>query len=90
MILTLEDMLRTCVMQFNGDWESQLHLIKFMYKNTYHTSIGMSPDKPLDEKQCQTLLCWDEVGERSLIGSDYNNIHHYISQMLNYTSDRKK
>ncbi|KAD2805124.1 hypothetical protein E3N88_38501 [Mikania micrantha] len=32
-IQTLEDMLRTCVLDFDGNWDSHLPLIEFSYKN---------------------------------------------------------
>ncbi|GKG40827.1 putative reverse transcriptase domain-containing protein, partial [Tanacetum coccineum] len=38
-IQTLEDMLRTCVMDFGGSWDTHLPLIEFSYNNSYHTSI---------------------------------------------------
>ena len=38
-IQTLEDMLRMCVMDFSGQWDSHLPLIEFAYNNSYHASI---------------------------------------------------
>ncbi|GJX34455.1 putative reverse transcriptase domain-containing protein [Tanacetum coccineum] len=38
-IQTLEDMLRACVMDFGGSWDTHLPLIEFSYNNSYHTSI---------------------------------------------------
>ena len=31
----LEDMLRTCVLEFKGSWVQYLPLIKFVYNNSY-------------------------------------------------------
>ena len=42
-IQTLEDMLRSCVLQFKGSWDDQLALMEFSYNNSYHSSIGMAP-----------------------------------------------
>ena len=42
-IQTLEDMLRTCVLDFGGSWEQYLTLVEFAYKNNYHSSIQMAP-----------------------------------------------
>ncbi|KAD2805464.1 hypothetical protein E3N88_38841 [Mikania micrantha] len=42
-IQTLEDMLRTCVLDFGGNWDSHLPLIEFSYNNSYHRSIGCAP-----------------------------------------------
>ena len=69
-IQTLEDMLRTCVMDFKGSWEEHLPLIEFSYNNSYHSSIGMPPYKALYGRKCRSPLCWGEVGERKILGPD--------------------
>ncbi|GJV20955.1 reverse transcriptase domain-containing protein [Tanacetum coccineum] len=38
-IQTLEDMLRACVMDFGGSWDTHLPLVEFSYNNSYHASI---------------------------------------------------
>ena len=35
-IQTLEDMLRSCVLDFKGSWASHLPLVEFAYNNSYH------------------------------------------------------
>ncbi|CAN6700753.1 unnamed protein product [Malus baccata var. baccata] len=60
-IHTLEDMLRSSVMQFGDSWHDCLDLMKFAYNNSYHSSIGMAPFKALYGKSCRTPLCWSEV-----------------------------
>ncbi|CAN6686002.1 unnamed protein product [Malus baccata var. baccata] len=67
-IQTLEDMLRSSVLQFGDAWHQWLDLIEFAYNNSYHSSIGMSPFEALYGKSCRTPLCWSEVGERHLVG----------------------
>ena len=66
-IQTLEDMLRSCVLLFNENWDEQLALMEFAYNNSYHSSIGMAPYEGLYGRQCRTPLCWREVGKRRLI-----------------------
>ncbi|KAA0047082.1 pol protein [Cucumis melo var. makuwa] len=39
----LEDMLRACVLEFSGSWDSHLHLMEFAYNNSYQATIGMTP-----------------------------------------------
>ena len=56
-IQTLEDMLRSCVLQFKGHWNEYLPLAEFTYNNSYHSSIEMSPYEALYGKQCRTPLC---------------------------------
>ena len=34
-IQTLEDMLRSCVMEFGGSWDTHMPLIEFAYNNSY-------------------------------------------------------
>ena len=42
-IKTLEDMLRACVIDYEGRLDDHLPLIEFSYNNSYHYSIGMTP-----------------------------------------------
>ena len=42
--------------------------MEFTYNNSYHASIGMAPYKDLYGWKCRTPVCWDEVGERKLVG----------------------
>ncbi|KAA0036938.1 pol protein [Cucumis melo var. makuwa] len=39
----LEDMLRACVLEFSGSWDSHLHLMEFAYNNSCQATIGMAP-----------------------------------------------
>ena len=67
-IQALEDMLRACVVEFKGSWDNYLALIEFAYNNSYQSSIGMAPYEALYGRKCRTLVFWDEMGERRLIG----------------------
>lgn len=58
----LEDMLRACVLDFKGSWDSHVPLIKFAYNNSYHTTIQMALSEVLYGRKCRLSLCWDEVG----------------------------
>jgi len=69
-IQILEDMLRACVIEFEGSWDIHLPLIEFAYNNSYQSSIGMPPYEALYGRKCRTPLCWDEVGERKMIGPE--------------------
>ena len=62
-IQTLEDMLRMYVMDFGGQWDIHLPLIKFAYNNSYHASIEMTPYEALYGRKCISPLCW-KIGER--------------------------
>ncbi|TYK04692.1 putative DNA/RNA polymerases superfamily protein [Cucumis melo var. makuwa] len=67
-IQTLEDMLRACVLQFKGSWDTQLPLMEFAYNNSYQSSIGMAPYEALYNRLCKTSVCWNDVGKRQLVG----------------------
>ncbi|GJR45907.1 putative reverse transcriptase domain-containing protein [Tanacetum coccineum] len=69
-IQTLEDMLRACVMDFGGSWDTHLPLIKFSYNNSYHTSVKYTPFKALYGQKCRSPVIWTEVGESQLIGPE--------------------
>ncbi|KAI3819778.1 hypothetical protein L1987_13628 [Smallanthus sonchifolius] len=56
-IQTLEDMLRACVIDFGGNWDSHLSLIEFSYNNSYHTSINMAPFEALYGRNCRSPIC---------------------------------
>ena len=45
-----------------------LSLMEFTCNNSYQSSIGMAPFEALYDRKCCTSVCWDEVGERRLIG----------------------
>ena len=70
-IQTLEDMLRACVMELSGDWESHLPLVEFAYNNSFQATIQMTPYKALYGRKCRSPLYWDEVGERKMLGPEY-------------------
>ena len=99
-IQTLEDMLRSCIMQFSGSWDEQLPLIEFVYNNSYQASTGMSPYEALYGRQCRTPLCWSEVGEERLlattnaVGSEYLRMTldkvKIVRDRLKVAQDRQK
>ncbi|KAI3786449.1 hypothetical protein L1987_40139 [Smallanthus sonchifolius] len=101
-ILTLEDMLRACVIDFCGNWDSHLSLIEFSYNNSYHTSINMAPFEALYGRKCRSPICWNEIGEAQitapeLIQETYDkiiqirdNIRVARSRQKSYADKRRK
>ena len=67
-IQTLEDMLRACVLSWKGTWEDHLALVEFAYNNSYQASIKMAPYEALYGRRCISPICWETLGERSLVG----------------------
>ena len=45
-----------------------MDLIEFAYNNSYQATFGMAPFEILYGKKCRSPVCWDEVGERRLLG----------------------
>ncbi|KAD3067307.1 hypothetical protein E3N88_35187 [Mikania micrantha] len=68
---TLEDMLRSCVIDFGGSWDIHLPLVEFSYNNSYHTSIQCAPFEALYGRKCRSPICWSEVGESQIIGPEF-------------------
>ncbi|GKD74838.1 putative reverse transcriptase domain-containing protein [Tanacetum coccineum] len=66
-IVTLEDMIRACVIDFGGNWDVHLPLAEFSYNNSYHSSIRCAPFEALYGRKFRSLVLWAEIGESSLI-----------------------
>jgi hypothetical protein len=64
-------MLHACVLSWKGRWEDLLALAKFAYDNSYQASIKMAPYEALYGRRCISPLCWETLGERSLVGPDW-------------------
>ena len=67
-IQTLEEMLRACVIEFQGTWDKYITLIEFSYDNQYLSSIGMAPYEALYGRKCRRPLYWDKEGIEILEG----------------------
>ena len=66
-IQTLEDMLRACVIEYGGNWDTHLPLVEFAYNNSYHSCINMAPYEMLYGRRCRTPTCWLEPGRRETV-----------------------
>ena len=55
-------------MEFKRSWDTHLALMEFAYNNNYQASIETAPFEALYDRKCRTPVCWDEVGERRLVG----------------------
>ena len=69
-IQSLEDLLRGCVLEHGGSWDTYLPFIEFTYNSSYHSSIGMEPFEALYVQRCRTPLCWHESGESVVLGTE--------------------
>ncbi|GKC08918.1 putative reverse transcriptase domain-containing protein, partial [Tanacetum coccineum] len=55
-ILTLEDMLKACVLDFGGSWDVHLLLVEFSYNNSYHSSVRYYMVESVDRQLCGLRL----------------------------------
>ncbi|GJV24266.1 putative reverse transcriptase domain-containing protein [Tanacetum coccineum] len=69
-IQTLEDMLRSCAIDFGKGWVNHLPLVEFSYNNKYHASIKAAPFEALYGQKCRSPVCWAEVGQVQLTGPE--------------------
>ncbi|GJW52989.1 putative reverse transcriptase domain-containing protein [Tanacetum coccineum] len=69
-VISLEDMLRACVLDFRGIWDVHLPLVEFSYNNSYHSSVRCAAVEALYGRKCRSPIMWAEVGEGQLIGPE--------------------
>ncbi|GJW34619.1 putative reverse transcriptase domain-containing protein [Tanacetum coccineum] len=69
-IQTLEDMLKACVIDFRGSWDTHLPLVEIFYNNSYHPSVKCAPFEVLYGRKCRSSVIWAEVEESQLIGPE--------------------
>ena len=81
-------------MEFKGSWDTHLALMEFSYNNSYQASIEMAPFEALYGRKCRTPVCWDEVGERRLVGPELVQITSekvkVVRDNLKIARDRQK
>lgn len=67
-IQVLEDMLKSSVIGFRGDWDKFLPLCKFSYDKSYQFNIDMVPFEALCGRGCRSPIGWFEVGDVKPLG----------------------
>jgi hypothetical protein len=90
----IEYMLRMYVMDKPSKWEDYLHLVEFSYNNGYQSSLNMIPFEALYGRKCNTLVSWDNLADRIIIGSEIlremKEKMIKIKQNLKASQDRRK
>nr|GEU76570.1 putative reverse transcriptase domain-containing protein [Tanacetum cinerariifolium] len=69
-IQTLDDMLRACVLDFEGSWDVHLPLFEFSYNDNYHFSVRCALFEALYGRKYRSPTMWAEVEEGQLIGPE--------------------
>ena len=67
---SLEDMLRTCTIDFLGSLEKYFPLVGFAYNNNFLSTIAMAPYEALYGRKYRSPVRWDEARERQYLGPD--------------------
>nr|GEV48979.1 putative reverse transcriptase domain-containing protein [Tanacetum cinerariifolium] len=62
-IRTLEDMLRVCVLDFEGSWDVHLPLVEFSYNNSYPSSVRCVPFEALYVSPWKGVVCFGKKGK---------------------------
>nr|GEV10176.1 hypothetical protein [Tanacetum cinerariifolium] len=57
---TLDDMLRSCVINFSNGWDNHLPLAEFFYNNSYNSSSKAAPFEALYGRKYRSPICWTE------------------------------
>ncbi|GJX23340.1 putative reverse transcriptase domain-containing protein [Tanacetum coccineum] len=73
-VQTLEEMIRACVLDFEGSWDVHLSLVEFSYNNSYHSSVRCASFEALYGRKCRFSIMWAEVGEGHLIGPELKGV----------------
>jgi transposase InsO family protein len=66
----LKDLLRACALQDKLGWDKRLPYAEFSSNNSYQASLKMSSLQALYERNCRTLLRWDQPAEWQVFGPD--------------------
>ena len=69
-IQVLEDMLRSCVINYEGSWDRHIPIVEFVYNNSFQSSIGMAPYEVLYGRKCRTPMCWTKLSEKKVLSPD--------------------
>jgi hypothetical protein len=90
----LEDMLRSCALQYGRSWDKSLSYAEFSYNNSYQKNLKMTPFEMLYGHSCRTPLFWSEAGERKVFGphilQEAEKQVHMVREKLRVTQLRQK
>nr|GEW93141.1 putative nucleotidyltransferase, ribonuclease H [Tanacetum cinerariifolium] len=84
-IQTLEDMLRSCVLEWTGNWDDYICLVEFTYNNSWHASIKYAPFEMLYGLQ-QTQRRHDAIW---VVVDRLTKSAHFLPIRMDYSVSRK-
>jgi hypothetical protein len=82
-------MLRSCVIQYDKNWDKCLALAEFSYNNSYQSSLKMAPFEALYGCRCRTPLSWSQTGERKIFGPDLVTKAEEKVKTIQYARERQ-
>jgi hypothetical protein len=100
--LILEDMLRTCALQYRKSWDKSLLYAMFSYNNSYQESLRMATFEMLYGWRCGTPLFWSETRKWKVFRLDIlqeakkqvcmvrENLHVTQSRQKSYADHRRR
>ncbi|KAA3480467.1 Transposon Tf2-9 polyprotein [Gossypium australe] len=68
MIQILEDMLRSCIIEFGRCWKNTCYWLSSLINNSYQSNIKMTLYEAFYGRKCRTPVCWTKLGENKLVG----------------------
>ena len=69
-IQVLEDLLRSCVLDWQGSWEDYIAMAEFAYNSSFQSTIGMAPFEALYGRPCRSPSCWLDNKDPVLVGPE--------------------
>lgn len=58
------------MLDLKGSWKDHIPLIEFVYNNSFQSNIGTASYEVLYKRPCRMLVCWNEIDDASLIGTN--------------------
>ena len=93
-IQVLEDLLRSCVLDWQGSWEDYIAMAEFAYNNSFQSTIGMAPFEALYGRPCRSPSCWLDNKDPVLVGPELIEesvqIVDLIRKSMKEAQDRQK
>lgn len=77
-ILTIENMLRAYILDWQDEWDRHLPLVEFAYNNSFYVRIRMVPFEALYGRPCQAPGYWSEVVDSK---NDHPLVLQYVNQV---------
>ncbi|KAL6322448.1 hypothetical protein AAG906_008103 [Vitis piasezkii] len=93
-IVRMHSVLVSIAFDRDPHFTSRFWHMEFAYNNSFQASIRMVPFEALYGERCRSLFCWDDVGEKKLLGPELVQLTvekvSLIKERLKATQSRQK